>query len=217
MNAAKMIILIRESNIENTLIARKNIVEIRKFKKLMIFRIIFEENKKILKFNDFWIRNVASTTILRREKSKMMIHEIKVKNMLQDIKNDETKMIKKVDEIMHSKLQIKSVKWLARNCNKKEYASMITWVRDAKTANKLIQLKLIMKSDIKTIKYYKRNYKVKQCTKCQKYDHWTYVCKNKQCCAHCAQKHRFAKCSHQKKASKWRCGLCKKIHKTFDF
>ena len=53
MNATEMIVLTRESNIENTLTARKNIIKIRKFKKLMIFKIIFEENKKILKFNDF--------------------------------------------------------------------------------------------------------------------------------------------------------------------
>ena len=189
MSAAKMITLTHESDIENTLIARKNIVEIRRFKKLMIFRIIFEESKKILKFNNFWVKDVASTTTLRREKFEMMIHKVKVKNMLQDIKNDGTKMMKKVDEIMHSKLQIKSVKWLARNCNKKKYALMIAWMRDAEIANRLIQLKLIMKLNIKMMKYYKRNCKVKQCTKCQKYDHWTYVCKNKQCCAHYAQKH----------------------------
>ena len=30
--------------------------------------------------------------------------------MLQDIKNEKTKMMKKIDEIMHLKLQIKSVK-----------------------------------------------------------------------------------------------------------
>ena len=53
MSAAKMIALIRKSNIEITLIIRKNIVKIKKFKKLMIFKIIFEKNKKILKFNNF--------------------------------------------------------------------------------------------------------------------------------------------------------------------
>ena len=53
MSVTEMIVLTRESNIENTLTARKNIVEIKKFKKLMIFRVIFEESKKILKFNDF--------------------------------------------------------------------------------------------------------------------------------------------------------------------
>ena len=53
MNVTKINILIRKLNIENTLTARKNIVKIKKFKKLMIFRIIFEESKKILKFNNF--------------------------------------------------------------------------------------------------------------------------------------------------------------------
>ena len=53
ISAAEMIVLTRESDIENTLVARKNIVEIRRFKKLMIFRVVFEESKKILKFNDF--------------------------------------------------------------------------------------------------------------------------------------------------------------------
>ena len=53
ISAIKIIILIRKSNIENTLTAHKNIVEIKKFKKLMIFKVIFEESKNILKFNDF--------------------------------------------------------------------------------------------------------------------------------------------------------------------
>ena len=53
MNTTKIIILTRESNFKDTLTARKNIVKVKKFKKLMIFRMIFEENKKILKFNDF--------------------------------------------------------------------------------------------------------------------------------------------------------------------
>ena len=109
------------------------------------------------------------------------------------------------------------MKWFTRNNEKKKYALMITWIRDAETVNKLIQLKIIMKSDIKTMKYYERNCKVKQCIKCQEYDHWIYVCKNKQCCAHYAQKHQFAKYFHQKKTLKWRCGPCKKTHKTFNF
>ena len=89
-------------------------------------------------------------------------------------------------------------------------------MRGAKVANKLIQLKIIIKSDIKTVKYYKKNCKIKQCIKYQNYDHWTYFYKNKQCCAHYAQKHRFVKCSHQKNAIKWKCDLCKKFYKIFD-
>ena len=53
MNTTEIIILTYKLNIKITLIARKNIVKIKKFKKLMIFRIIFEKNKKTFKFNDF--------------------------------------------------------------------------------------------------------------------------------------------------------------------
>ena len=53
MNATEIIVLTYKLNIENTLTTRKNIVKIKKFKKLIIFKIIFEENKKILKFNNF--------------------------------------------------------------------------------------------------------------------------------------------------------------------
>ena len=44
-------------------------------------------------------------------------------------------------------------------------------MRDAKIANKLIQLKIIMKLNIKTMKYYKKNCKIKQYIKCQSYDY----------------------------------------------
>ena len=40
----------------------------------------------------------------------MIIHEIKVKNMFQNIENEKAKMMKKIDEIMHPKLQVENVK-----------------------------------------------------------------------------------------------------------
>ena len=52
-NVTKIIILIYELNIKDILIVRKNIVKIKKFKKFIIFKIIFEESKEILKFNNF--------------------------------------------------------------------------------------------------------------------------------------------------------------------
>ena len=81
MNATKIIALTRKSDTMNTLSARKNIVEIKRFKKLIIFKVIFEENKKILKLSDFWIKNVAITTTLKREKFKMIIYKIKIKSI----------------------------------------------------------------------------------------------------------------------------------------
>ena len=56
------------------------------------------------------MKNVIKITIFRRKRSSVIIHDMKVKSMFSNIKNEKTKMIKKTDDIMHSKLQIKEVK-----------------------------------------------------------------------------------------------------------
>ena len=53
INITEMIALIHKSNIENPLIARKNDLKIKRFKRLIVFKIIFKKSKKLLKFNDF--------------------------------------------------------------------------------------------------------------------------------------------------------------------
>ena len=53
MNAAKIMILIYKFNITNTLTARKNIRKVQKFNKLIVFKMIFEKSKRVLKLNDF--------------------------------------------------------------------------------------------------------------------------------------------------------------------
>ena len=50
------------------------------------------------------MKDVVSTTTLRREKFEIIIHEIKVKSMSQDIKNEEAKIMEKTDKIMHLNL-----------------------------------------------------------------------------------------------------------------
>ena len=53
MNAKKIIILIYEFDVAITLTTRKNIMKMQKFKRLIVFRVIFEKSKKTLKSNDF--------------------------------------------------------------------------------------------------------------------------------------------------------------------
>ena len=48
MSAKKIIILTREFNVKIILTARKDIMKMQKFKRLIIFKIIFKRNKKIL-------------------------------------------------------------------------------------------------------------------------------------------------------------------------
>ena len=53
MSAKEIIILTYKFDVAITLTTRKNMMKMRKFKKLIMFRIISEKSKKILKTNDF--------------------------------------------------------------------------------------------------------------------------------------------------------------------
>jgi hypothetical protein len=48
-----------------------------------------------------------------------------------------------------------------------------------KTTNRLIQLNIIYKLNIKITKYYNKECKTKQYIKCQKYKYFIYIYKNK--------------------------------------
>ena len=53
ISVIKIIILICKLNIKNILTIYINIIKIKKSKEIIIFKIVFEKNKKILKFNNF--------------------------------------------------------------------------------------------------------------------------------------------------------------------
>ena len=164
MNVEKMMTLIHNSNVNIILFARKNIMKMRKFKKLIIFKMIFKKSKKILKSNNFWIKDVVETATFRRKKSNVIIYKMKIKSIFLNIKNKETKTMQKINNIMHLRLQMKKWNDSLKKSKKKKYTLMIIWMREAKIANNLIQLKLIIKLNIKTIEYYKRSCKIKQDT-----------------------------------------------------
>ncbi len=100
-----MIALTRNLDIVNTLNLRKDI-KIRCFKRIIVFRINNEYNKKTLKLNNFQVKNIFIATILRRKCAKVIMHNIKVKNMLKNIKKEKSKNNKKI--IQDYVLRIKS-------------------------------------------------------------------------------------------------------------
>ena len=53
MNAKDIITLICKFDVAITLTARKNIMKMQNFKKIIMFRMISKKSKKILKSNDF--------------------------------------------------------------------------------------------------------------------------------------------------------------------
>ena len=105
-----MIILTSDFNVSITLTVHKNIMKMQRFKKLIMFKVIFEKSKKILKSNDFLIKDVVIIITFRREKFEIMMHEINIESMLQNIKSEDAKVIEKINVIIYLRLQIKKVK-----------------------------------------------------------------------------------------------------------
>ena len=119
ISVSKFITLTCELNIVNILRTYKDIIDIKKFKKLTIFQTIFKRNRKILKLNKFWFKNIARTMILRRDRFEIVIYEIKIKEIVQNIKNEKEKIMKKTWQVIPSGLQIKKIEWLVKKSEKK--------------------------------------------------------------------------------------------------
>lgn len=216
MSAAEVVALARGSDTVETLAARKDIQGIRRFKRIIVIRVGEKNSKKTLESNDFWIKDVFSTAILRRERAEVVVYGIRVRSMSKDIKKKGAKTMERSCKTMYQDVRIEKIAWLTRESDKKKYASIVMWVNSAETANALIQLGVVHESDIKTVEYYDMRCRTKQCIKCQEYGHLTYGCKNQQRYAHCAQNYRSEQCSYQENALQWKCGACKEAHKTFD-
>ena len=156
-----------------------------------------KSSKRILKKNDFWIKEISSNVSLRKVSFEIVIHEIKVKEMFKDIKKKRVKALIKINKDIHLKMIIEKVKWLTKNSEQKRYISLMIHIVSAEMMNKLIDKRVCHEINIKITQFYDLNCKTHQCLKCQDYDHKTYECRNKQKCVYCALDHYLKHCFHK--------------------
>jgi len=93
MNAMKIVKLARGPNIASALSTRQDILTIRQHKGMIVFRTALEGSKRILEQNDFWAKKISMATILRQERAGVVVHEMRVKGMLEDMKKDESRAL----------------------------------------------------------------------------------------------------------------------------
>jgi len=99
----------RKIDVNKTLFARKNIEIIKRRLKLLIFRIKTKNNKKILKKNNFWIKKISLNASLREASYNIVVHKIKIKKMLKNIKKKKTKMFIKINKNIYLKITIEKI------------------------------------------------------------------------------------------------------------
>ncbi len=116
MTTTKNIVrLAREIDVDKMLSMRKNIKTMKRWSNLLIFQVKMKDSKRILKKNDFWIKEISLNASLREVSFKIVIHEIKIKEMSKDIKKKKMKVLIKINKDIHSKMMIEKVEWLTKN------------------------------------------------------------------------------------------------------
>ncbi len=170
---------VREIDVDETLSMCKNIETMKRWSNLLIFWIKIKDSKKILKKNDFWIKEISLNVSLRKVSFKIVIHEIRIEEMFKNIEKKRTKALIKINKNIHLKMMIKKVKWLTKNNEQKRYVSLMICIVSAEMMNKLINEKVCHKINIKITQFYDSNCRTHQCLKYQNYDHKIYECRNK--------------------------------------
>ena len=169
----------REINVKEMLSTCKNIKTMKRWTNLLIFQVKMKDSKRILKKNDFWIKEISLNTSLCEVSFKIVIHEIKVEEMSKDIKKKKAKALIKINKNIHLKMMIEKVEWFTKNNEQKRYISLMICVVNAEMMNKLINEKICHEINIKITQFYDSSCRTHQCLKYQDYDYKTYECRNK--------------------------------------
>ncbi len=133
---------------------RKNIETMKRWLDLLIFQVKIKDSKKILKKNDFWIKEISLNASLHEVSFKVVIHEIKVEEMSKDIKKKRAKALIKINKDIYLKIMIEKVEWLTKNSEQKRYISLIICVVSAEMMNKLIDERICHEINIKIMQFY---------------------------------------------------------------
>ncbi len=144
---------------------RKNIETMKRWSNLLIFWVKIENSKRILKKNDFWIKEISLNTSLHKVSFKIVIHEIKVEEMFKDIKKMKMKALIKINKDIYLKMMIKKVEWLTKNSEQKKYVLLMIHVISAEMMNKLIDERVYHEINIKITQFYDSSCKTHQCLK----------------------------------------------------
>ena len=129
----------KEIDVNEMLSTRKNLKTMKRWSNLLIFWVKMKDNKKILKKNDFWIKEISLNISLHEVNFKIVIHEIKIEEMFKDIKKKKVKVLIKINKDIHLKIIIEKVEWLTKNSKQKKYILLIICIVSDRQQNLSVQ------------------------------------------------------------------------------
>jgi hypothetical protein len=117
---------------------------------------------------------------------------------------------------LHKNLNIVRIIWTKKTERlQKEHFSLIIEFVNFEMINKLIKNDLLNDYSHRVCEYFEKKCKIKQCFRCQKYDHVNKVCRNDEKCDFCACKHFSFECRTLNEHKK--CANCVDKHSAWSF
>jgi hypothetical protein len=158
---------------------------------------------------------ISSTTTMKRT-YVVLTHDVRLSSINTLNQKATIEKIVKQNSTLHKNLNILRVTWTKKVINqRKKYFSLIIEIISSEMTNRLIKKELLNEHTHLVCEYFEKECRIKQCFKCQRYDHVSKTCRNSKKCEQCAQKHSTKDCriaiDHRS------CVNCEDKHSTWSF
>jgi hypothetical protein len=165
------------------------------------------EGREEMEKKENWIKAIAPSAVTKQKTWPVMAHGIKVADFPLDAWDKQAKRLIKENEKLHSNLQIRGLRWLART-DGKQFSTLIIETASAEQANRLIREGIVVGYDLKSVERYDTKCRITQCFKCQKYGHISTICMNAEKCGYCGEEHSSESCAEKTQATRMKCAGC---------
>ncbi len=190
--------LIRHIFIKNLM--QKLITMKKKKKNVFSMRRLFNEDLKLLaNFEEIRTRmkrdltlmnDITSSTTTMRRIYVVLAHDVRLSSVNTLNQKATIEKIIKQNSTLHKNLNILRITWTKKIINqRKMFFSLIIEIINSKMTNRLIKEELLNEHTHLVCEYFEKECRIKQCFKCQSYDHVSKTCRNSKKCKQCAQSH----------------------------
>ncbi len=155
----------------------------------------FEKTRKRMKQNKELLHDITFSTTTMRRIYVVLTHDVRMSNVNTFNQQKIINQIVKQNNSLHKDLNIVRIVWTKKTERlRKEHFSLIIELVSFEMTNRLIKNDLLNDYSHRVCEYFEKKCRIKQCFRCQKYDHVSKACRNDEKCDFCACEHFSFEC-----------------------
>ncbi len=176
----------------------------------------FEKTRERMKQDKKLLHDITSSTTAMRRTYVVLAHDVRMSNVNTFNQQTAINQIVKQNSSLHKDLNIvRIVRTKKTERLRKEHFSLIIELISFETTNRLIKDELLNDYSHRVCEYFEKKCRIKQCFRCQKYDHVNKICRNDEKCDFCASEHFSFECKTFNEHRK--CVNCVDKHSAWSF